>query len=162
MKLGSQKDFFAGLMFTVVGAVFAVGATELELGTAADMGLGYFPLMMGMLLVILGIAITLKSFKSRLPGGDRIGAFAWRPMVCVLAASMAFGILLVGLPSIGLPSMGLIAGIYALVIIASMAVEKFRLKESLILATLLAASSSLVFVYALNLRLQVWPAFLVD
>ena len=76
MKLASQKDFFSGLMFTIVGGSFAMGATSFEVGTAARMGPGYFPLLLGVLLTILGILIAGQSFRSKSPDGDPIGPAA--------------------------------------------------------------------------------------
>lgn len=162
MKLASQKDFCSGVLFTAVGTAFAVGATDFTVGTAARMGPGYFPLMLGTLLALMGLAITFKSFTQGLPGGDKVGQIAWRPLGFVLGANLAFGALLVGLPSVGFPSMGLIVAIYALVIIASMARKGFSIKESLILATILAAGSFVGFVYLLKLPLAVWPAFFTN
>jgi Tripartite tricarboxylate transporter TctB family len=162
VALASQKDFFSGLMFTAVGGSFAWGATNYEVGGAARMGPGYFPLMLGILLAILGVVITFKSLKSGGPGGDKIGSFAWRPLGLVLGANLAFGALLVGLPSIGFPAMGLIVAIYALVFIASLAQPGMRFKPTLILATILAAGSYGAFVKLLSLQFPVWPAFLTN
>ncbi len=162
MKLASQKDFFSGLMFTAVGVAFAVGATSFTVGDAARMGPGYFPLMLGILLAILGTVITIKSFSGGAPGGDRIGAFAWRPLFFVLFANIVFGALLVGLPSIGFPAMGMFVAIYALVFIASLAQKGSQFKQTLILATILALGSYVAFVYLLKLQFPVWPAFLTN
>ena len=160
--MASQKDFLAGLMFTTVGGAFAWGARAYEKGSAAQMGPGYFPMLLGMLLVLLGMAITVKGFSGRsASSGDRIGAFAWRPLVCVLLANVLFGVLLVGLPSIGLPAMGLFVATICLTVVASMARKGFNWKESLLLGTGLALGSYLVFVRLLHLQLPVWPAFLV-
>ncbi len=160
MKLASQKDFFSGLMFTIVGVSFAVGAKGFDVGTAARMGPGYFPLMLGILLTALGVLITIQSFRSKAPDGDPIGKIAWRPLGFVLGANLAFGVLLVGLPSLGVPAMGFIVAIYGLVIIAGFARPNCSIKESLMLATLLAVGSYGAFVYMLNLQFPVWPAFL--
>ena len=54
MKIKSQKDFLSGLMFLVVGGIFAWGATNYSIGTGARMGPGYFPMLLGVLLAILG------------------------------------------------------------------------------------------------------------
>ncbi len=160
MKIGSQKDFYSGLMFTIVGITFAIGATNFTVGEASRMGPGYFPLMLGILLALLGLLITVLSFRSKAPDGDPVGAIAWRPLGFVLGANLAFGALLVGLPSIGFPAFGLIVAIYALVIIAGMARPNYSIKEALILATLLCVGSYVGFVYMLNLQFPVWPAFL--
>ena len=162
MALASQKDFFSGLMFTAVGASFALGANSYEVGTAARMGPGYFPLMLGVILAILGVIVTVQSFTKGGPGGDQIGAFAWRPLGFVLGANLAFGALLVGLPSLGFPAMGLIVAIYALVFIASMAQPGMNIKSTFILATILAAGSYGAFVKLLSLQFPVWPAFLTN
>ncbi len=156
----SQKDFFSGLMFTLVGAGFAWGATNYNVGTGARMGPGYFPLLLGIFLAVLGAFITFYSLVEHTEDGEPVGKFAWKPIVYILGANLIFGILLGGLPSIGLPPMGLIAGIYALVIVASKAGETFDLKEVLALATVLAIGSYLAFIVALKLQMPVWPAFI--
>lgn len=161
MSIKSQKDFVSGLMFAVVGLVFAFGSTSYSLGEGARMGPGYFPLMLGVLLTVLGGLIALKALVAGGPGGDRIGRWAWRPLAMVITANVAFGVLLGGLPSIGLPPMGLMLAIYALTVLASLADgNSFRLKEALILATVLAAGSYVTFIWALKLQMPVWPTFI--
>ncbi len=166
MKIKSQRDFFAGLMFFVVGAIFALGAmNNYTVGNAARMGPGYFPMLLGILLAILGIAIVFYSMvHNPLHGedGDKIGPWAWKPIGYVLGANLAFGVLLGGLPSIKFPSFGLIAAIYALTLVASRAGEGFKLRDVLILATILAAGSYLAFIVLLKLQIPVWPAFLMS
>jgi hypothetical protein len=156
----SQKDFFSGLMFAVVGGGFAWGATNYTIGNGARMGPGYFPLLLGIVLAVLGALITFYSFVENTPDGDKVGKFAWRPIGYVLGANVAFGILLGGLPSIGLPAMGLILAIFALVLIASKAGDSFVLKDVLLLATILSVGSYLAFIVLLKLQMPVWPTFI--
>ncbi|MFM2275499.1 MAG: hypothetical protein RL211_1371 [Pseudomonadota bacterium] len=160
MNIKSQRDFFSGLMFMAVGIAFAWGATAYKVGDGARMGPGYFPLMLGVLLAILGAVITFKAMVVETEGGDRIGAWAWKPLFFIITANLVFGVLLGGLPSIKLPAMGLIVGIYALTFIAANAGEEFRFKEVLILATVLAVISYLAFIVLLKLQFPVWPAFI--
>lgn len=160
MNIKSQKDFFSGLMFMGVGVAFAWGATKYTIGTAARMGPGYFPLLLGVIMAIIGAVITFKALVVKTPDGDKIGAWAWRPLGYIIAANLVFGILLAGLPSIKLPAFGLIIGIYALVIIAAMAEPDWKFKRSLILATVLAVGSYLVFIKGLGLTFPVWPSFI--
>ncbi len=162
MLIKSQKDFFAGLMFAVVGVSFAIGATEYSLGTAARMGAGYFPFLLGTILAIIGAVICLLSFRSKAVDGDKIGKWAFKPLVFILGANLAFGALMVGVPVLGIPQFGLIVGIYGLTIIASLAGNSFKWKEVLILATVLAIGSYVAFVKLLNLQFPVWPAFLTQ
>lgn len=160
MKIKSQKDFFAGLMFMTVGVAFAWGATNYNIGEGARMGPGYFPLVLGILLAGLGLAVIFEALVVETEDGEKIGAIAWKPLGFIIGANIAFGILLGGLPKLGIPAMGLIAGIYALVFIASLAGDKFLPKEVTILATILAAFSYFAFVWLLKLQFPVWPAFI--
>lgn len=156
----SQKDFFSGLMFAIIGGAFAWGATSYSVGTGARMGPGYFPLLLGILLAILGAFTVFYSLVEHTEDGDKVGKFVWRPIVYVLGANVAFGILLAGLPSLGVPAMGLIVAIFALVIIASKAGDRFNLKEVLILAAVLSVGSYTAFIMLLKLQMPVWPTFI--
>ena len=160
MKIKSQKDFFSGLLYTVVGAAFAYGAISYNIGTAARMGPGYFPLLLGVMLAIIGAIVLLKSLVVETPTGDEVGAWAWKPLVFIIAGNLLFGILLGGLPSIKLPAMGLIAAIYGTTLIVSFAGDKFKLQEVLILATVLSVMSYLAFILLLKLQFPVWPTFI--
>ena len=124
------------------------------------MGPGYFPLLLGILLAVLGAAITFNSLVVNTPDGDKIGAWAWKPLFFIIAANVVFGLMLGGLPSIKLPAMGMIVGIYALTFIASMAGEEFNLKAVAILATVLAFISYMAFIVLLKLQFPVWPTFI--
>ena len=161
MKIKSHKDFFAGLMYLVVGGAFAIGATNYNIGTGARMGPGYFPLILGVILGLIGLVISFKATVNGPSDGDPVGKWAWRQILFILGANFAFGILLVGVPALGIPGFGLIVAIYALVIIASFARKEVDIKETLVLATILAVGSYVVFVWALNLQFPVWPSFIV-
>ena len=156
----SQKDFFSGLMFAIIGAGFAWGATSYSVGTGARMGPGYFPMLLGILLAILGAFTVFYSLVEHTEDGDKVSKFVWRPIIYILGSNVAFGVLLAGLPSLGVPAMGLIVAIYALVIIASKAGDGFNLKEVLLLATILSGGSYLAFIVLLKLQMPVWPTFI--
>ena len=160
MNIKSQKDFFCGLMFMGVGTAFAWGATTYNVGEGARMGPGYFPLMLGILLAIIGMAVTFFSLVIETAEGDKIGKWAWKPLFFIIAGNVVFGILLGGLPGINLPPMGMILAIYALTFITSMAEAGWKFKTTLILATVLAIGSYVAFVVALKLQFPVWPTFI--
>ena len=160
MRIKSQADFFSGVMFTAVGGAFAIGATSYSIGDGARMGPGYFPLMLGIILAVLGAIIMFQGLVVESADGQPIGKWAWKPLFFVIAANLAFGVLLGGLPSIGLPAMGMIIAIYALTIISSLAGDQFSWKGVTILATILAVGSYIAFIWALKLQIQVWPTFI--
>jgi hypothetical protein len=160
MKIKSQKDFWSGLMFMAFGIAFAWGATNYTIGEGARMGPGYFPLMLGILLTLIGLFVTFEALVVETEDGERIGSFAWKPLVFIILSNLVFGVLLGGLPKIGIPAMGLIVGIFALTFVAALAGEEFKAKEVAVLATILAIGSYLAFIVLLKLQFPVWPSFI--
>ena len=142
-----------------VGAAFAFGASGYTIGNGARMGPGYFPLALGILLAILGGAITFKALVVETIDGDKIGSIAWKPLFFIIAANLVFGASIGGLPVIGLKPLGLIVGIYLLTYIASHAGTEHKFKEVAVLATILAALSYVAFIVLLKLQFPVWPAY---
>ena len=160
MNIKSQKDFFSGLVYVVVGGAFAFGATNYNVGTGARMGPGYFPLLLGILLAVIGAFVLFKSLTVETQDGDKIGSWAWRPLIYIIAGNVLFGVLLGGLPSIGLPAMGLVAAIFGTTIVVSKAGDTFDIKEVLVLSTVLSIGSYAAFVLLLKLQFPVWPTFI--
>ena len=146
-------------MFIAVGGAFALGASSYTIGSGARMGPGYFPLVLGVLLAIIGIAVTFTSLVVETEDGDKIGAIAWKPLFFIISANLVFGACIGGLPMIGLKPLGLIVGIYLLTYIASHAGTEHKLKEVAVLATILAALSYVAFILLLKLQFPVWPAY---
>ena len=160
MKIKSQKDFFSGLMFLVVGIAFAWGATNYTIGEGARMGPGYFPLVLGCILALIGLFVVFEAMVVETEDGEKVGAFAWKPLFSITGSNIVFGICIGGIPKLGIPAMGLIVGIYALTFIASMAGNEHKNKEVLVLATVLAILSYVAFIWLLKLQFPVWPSFL--
>lgn len=160
MKIKSQKDFFAGLMFMVAGIAFGWGATNYNIGEGARMGPGYFPLMLGILLTAIGAFVVFEALVVETEDGEPVGRIAWKPLGFIIGSNVVFGICLGGIPKLGIPSLGLIAGIYFLTFISSMAGEEHNNKEVAVLATILAVTSYLAFIVLLKLQFPVWPSFM--
>jgi hypothetical protein len=160
VRIKSQKDFWSGLVFIAMGVGFAWGATSYTVGEGARMGPGYFPLMLGILLTLIGVFVTFEALVVETEDGEKIGKGAWKPLFFIIASNLIFGILLAGLPKFGIPAMGLIVGIYALTFVAALAGDEFKAKEVAILATILAVGSYLAFIVLLKLQFPVWPSFI--
>ena len=152
MKIKSQRDFFSGLMFIVVGVVFAVGATNYSMGSSAKPGAGYFPLILSVLMAILGAVVLFKSLTIETEGGDPIGAIAWRPLIVIVVAIAVFGLCI--------NRLGLVLSVPILILITSLAGDEFRWLGVALNAIVLTVSSWLIFVYGLKLTIPMWPTFL--
>jgi len=55
-----MKDLLTGLLFLTVGVIFGVSSWNLSVGTSADMGPGYFPLLISSVLSVIGTVLTVK------------------------------------------------------------------------------------------------------
>ena len=151
MRIKSQRDFWSGLMFVVVGVIFAVGATNYSMGTSARPGAGYFPLMLSVIMAILGAIVLFKSLTIETEGGDPIGSIAWKPLIVIIVAITVFGLLL--------ERLGMIITVPVLIIMASLAGDEFKWRGVLISAIVLTIGSWAVFVLGLKLTIPLWPRF---
>jgi hypothetical protein len=124
---------------------------QYNVGTALRMGPGYFPMVIGGLVAVLGLVLLVRSLKLEGPPVPRIHL---RPILFVVIASVAYGYLL--------RPLGLVLSTMAVVVVSAYAGHEFRLREVLILAVALALFSVLVFVYALGLPFQLWPEAFLD
>lgn len=154
MKIKSQKDFWSGLMFVVVGIGFAWGATNYSFGASARPGPGYFPFGLGILMAILGAIVLFQALTIETETGDPIGKWAWKPLVIVVGSVAAFGWLL--------PHMGMFVALPLLVLISASASDEFRLREALINAVVLTIFSWLIFIKGLSLVIPLWPSFMAS
>ena len=141
------KDFFAGLLFIAFGVGAIAIGSNYALGTAARMGPGYFPRILGLLLIALGLALSLRALRT---SGAPIPAFKWRPLVIVLGSVTVFG-LIVNFAGVALSTVFLIVA-------ASSASHEFRIRESLVSGVVLAAVAVGIFVMGLKLQLPIWPS----
>ena len=149
MVIRSPKDFWAGLLFIGLGVLAITVGSRYALGSAARMGPGYFPRILGILLLVLGALITFRGIRW---DGDAIPAWKWRPTIVVLASVVIYGILI--------SKLGVAISTVLLIIGASAASHEFRWKESIIAGLLLSALAVGVFVVGLGVQLPIWPAFL--
>lgn len=151
MKIKSERDFWSGLMFIVVGVSFAIGATNYSMGTAARPGAGYFPLGLSVIMAVIGAVILFKSLTIESPGGDRVGSIAFRPLLVIIASILVFGFTI--------EYLGMLIAIPILIFMVSFAGDEFGLKGVLAAAVVLTIFSWIVFVYGLKLTIPVFPAF---
>lgn len=152
MKIKSQRDFGAGLMFLAVGVSFALGASTYDFGVSARPGPGYFPMLLGLILAVLGALVLFKALTLETEDGEPIGKLAWKPLITILGSVVLFGLLL--------PRVGLAVALPLLVFGASAAGDEFSLRDATISAVVLTGLAWLLFIKGLALTLPLWPAFL--
>ena len=151
MKIKSQKDFWAGLMFIVVGLGFSYGALEYNFGSSARPGPAYFPFGLGLLLGILGGMTLFEALTVETEDGEPIGPIAWRPLLIIIGSGVLFGLML--------PPLGMAIALPVLVIVSALAGDEFHWGEAILNAAVLTIGSWAVFIKGLNLTIPLWPAF---
>jgi hypothetical protein len=146
MKIRAPSDFWCGLLFVAIGVAFVVLAQSYRFGTAARMGPGYFPTMLGALMALLGLTLVVPAFAN---DGEGMQRFHLRPFLLVLLGVAAFGL--------ALPYLGLAAAIAALVVVGSFAEPDLKPLETAAVAAFLVVFSILIFVTLLGLPIRLWP-----
>lgn len=147
MKIKSQKDFWAGLMFIAFGILALVVSRDYPMGTALRMGPGYFPTYLGAVLIVIGAVTTGSAYRTE---GEDIGKWGWRPLLWLSAAFAAFGLLI--------EEAGFVLALLALIVASSLAGRDTRPLELAVLIVVLIAASVGLFIYGLELpyRLSPW------
>jgi len=151
LKIKSQRDFWSGLMFIVVGLAFAWGATSYSFGASARPGPGFFPFGLGVLMAILGAMVLFKALTIETEGGDPVGPFAWKPLGFIVGTVALFGWTL--------PHVGMVVALPILVIVAALAGDEFHWGEAIVNAVILTIGSWVIFIWGLKLTIPLWPTF---
>lgn len=149
MVIRSPKDFWAGLLFIGLGILAITVGSRYALGTAARMGPGYFPRILGLLLIVLGAIISLRGLRT---DGEAIPRWHWRPTLVVLGSVTVYGIIMGWL--------GMAISTVFLIVASSAASHEFRWKESVVAGILLSALAVGVFVVGLGVQIPIWPRFI--
>jgi putative tricarboxylic transport membrane protein len=135
----------------VIGGALALGlavgvlleSSEYGRGSILRMGPGYFPTVLGLLLLALGAVLTARGLRGH---GEPIAVPRWRPMVFIAGA--------VGLFAFALPAFGLAPAIMLLVVVSAYASPVRRPMTIALLAIGLTVFTYVVFVRLLSLHVD--------
>jgi hypothetical protein len=138
--LRNNRDFIAGLLFIVLGGLAVVLARAYPFGTTMRMGPGYFPTVLGVILLLFGVYVLARGVRS----GDKVrGEWGWKPLALIALSIVLFGFLL--------DRVGMVPATVVTLMVAAAAGREFRWKEVILLAAVMAAFSVAVFSYGLKL-----------
>lgn len=135
----------SGILFILIGLLFGFQSLDLELGTAFRMGPGYFPLVLSGILIVLGVIILFSAFKEM---GEPFGLVAWRGMFFILLAPIFFGLVL--------QPLGFVPSIFLTALLACFASRRMKPVMAVIVAFVLTAFTTLVFVQGLELPFRLF------
>ena len=110
------KDFWAGVVYMVFGLATMLLARGLPMGSTARMGSGYFPTLLGGLLVVIGLIAVLRGLRAP---GETVPRIHLRPAALVIGATFFF--------AAALEWLGLAIALPLAMLIAAAASQNFRL-----------------------------------
>jgi hypothetical protein len=132
-------------MFFGFGMLGMVLSRYYPMGSARNMGAGYFPFAVSSILCVLGTVIVATSFKVK---GQGVGSLAWRPILLLGAGFAFFGL--------AIDRIGFIPAFSALIIACAAAGKEFKWKEVLIMSAVLVAGCWAIFLWGLKLPIPLF------
>ena len=146
--LCNNRDFLAGLLFILIGALAVVVARDYPMGSAMRMGPGYFPTILGGILFLFGVYVMVRGIRS---GAKVEGKWGWKPLVLITLSIVLFGFLM--------DRLGMIPALVVMLFVSALAGPEFRFKEVLVLTVVMSVFAAGVFVYGLKLPYQLFPGY---
>jgi Tripartite tricarboxylate transporter TctB family len=140
VKLPNSKDFWSGMMLIAIGVVAVFIARDYPFGTALRMGAGFFPVVLGIVLVLFGGYFVVRGVHD---SAKIEGNWSIRALVVLPLAFVAFGVLM--------EHAGFIPAMLALTVGSAAAGSEFRIGEVAALAVVLTALCVALFIFALGL-----------
>jgi hypothetical protein len=143
-----NKDFWAGVMFLVIGSVAILAARDYPFGSTLRMGPGYFPIVLSGILIAFGLVVMIKGLRKN----EKIqGHWSLRALI-ILPFSMAlFGILM--------EFTGFLPALTALCFVSAASGREFKFKGILLMTVFLCALSVVLFIWGLGLPYPLYKKF---
>lgn len=147
-RLLRSKDFWAGLMLIGSGAAAMIISRNYGFGSASRMGPGFFPTILGGILIVFGVCVTAMGLRS----GERITQrLSYRSMLLPPLALALFGVLI--------DRAGFVPALVALIFVSAASGKGFRFWEVLALTVVLVATSVVLFIWGLGLPYPLFKGF---
>jgi hypothetical protein len=140
LEFRDNKDFWAGVMLVATGAAAILIARNYAFGTTLRMGPGYFPSVLGGLLIAFGIYLVAAGLRRN----EKIeGSWSLRALIVLPLSLVLFGLLM--------EHAGFVPALVVLIIGSAAASTEFRLIEALLLSVVLTAFAVALFIWGLGL-----------
>ncbi len=145
VRVKSPQNLGAAVIFIGLAMIGLVFGRDLPFGSTAKMGPGFFPTILSLL--ILGIGLLNVAMALTLDGPP-IEKPHWRPLTFVCVSMMVFGL--------AINYIGLALSAALLTFLAAGARSDTRWRETAVLAVVLGVFSVLLFVYGLGQSMPAW------
>jgi hypothetical protein len=137
-----SKDFLSGVMFIAFGLGALWFGRHLQMGTTVRMGPGFVPHMLAYIMLGLGFIIAVVALYA---GGEQVEAPKWRPITMVTIGIIVFALLF--------ETTGMFPSLVALVLIASLGGDEFKLTE--VIGNIIVLTILCVLVFKVGLQMNI-------
>lgn len=146
-SIQQHRDQYAGGLLVCVGLATMYQSSRYDLGTLAEIGPGFFPMVMGVILTVCGIAIGFNRSTAAEDEheADLLARPEWRGWFCILGGVLSFILLA--------QSVGLFPATFACVFISALGDKSMRLRSAVLLALGISVFGVLLFYYGLKIQL---------
>ena len=140
VPLTANKRFLSGIMFIIIGGASIYIAQDYPMGSALRMGPGYFPIVLGGIIIGFGIwELIIGSLKP-----DQVqGNWSIRALIVLPASAVIFGL--------AMENLGFVPALVLLMLVSALASKEFKFVEQLLLAIGITAGAVGLFIYGLGL-----------
>ncbi len=147
-RLLKNKDFWTGLMFIGFGAAAMLIARGYRFGSAMRMGPGFFPTVLGGILIAFGVCIMAVGLRSDEKIREHLSI---RAVVLLPLSLVLFGVLM--------QWAGFIPALVALIFVSAASGRGFRFLEVLMLTGILVVAVVALFIWGLGLPYDLFKGF---
>jgi hypothetical protein len=138
------KDYAGGTLMLLLGIGAMVQGRTYTIGSLSRMGPGFFPVALGAILALIGLAILISARLSKPPADVKPLPPEWRGWGCIIFSIVAFAVL----GKYG----GLVPATFAIVFISALGERKNSVRSALILALAMVVVCVVVFWWGLQLQ----------
>ena len=145
------KELAAGGLFIAFGAIYGGTAwNSLAIGTALNMGPGYFPIFLSGLLVCIGLVIGARGLLNTLTVDEIV--IPWRSLIMISLSTIVFATLL--------DELGFIITVFVSSFLAAMSDPAPKIKQALAVSLLLSVGCAIIFGKLLGLPIPLFGTWI--
>lgn len=140
-----KRDYYGGALMMFIGAGAALEGHQYGIGTLTRMGPGFFPVALGVILVLIGILIAGSAYASDEPDKERFlpAKPEWFAWACIIASPIFF----IALGEYA----GLLPATFACVFVAALGDRETTIKQAAVLGAAISISGILLFSFVLKI-----------
>ncbi|MGI4946509.1 MAG: tripartite tricarboxylate transporter TctB family protein [Janthinobacterium lividum] len=151
-RFSRNRDHYAGLLTALIGAGAIWEGWGYGIGTLASMGSGFFPAMLGMGMVLMGVLMATTrpapdTHAPAQPNAHALRAPDWRGAASIMAAVALFILLA--------DRAGLAPATFACVFVGALGTSTTKLIEAAILAAAVTIFGVVLFRYGLQIQFPI-------